>query len=112
MKVVEKHELVRIGPDHVEITHIVSKRCQTLACGSLVLVTMRLPDDALYHELTRSPDVLDEAGIKSVVRIGDCLGPSTIAAAVYAGHRQAREIEMGAVKGVPFKRERSELEAW
>ncbi len=66
---------------------------------------MRLPNDALYHELMASPDGLAEANIASLVRIGDCLAPSTIAAAVYAGHRYAREIDVPPGDGVAFKRE-------
>jgi len=52
-----------------------------------------------------SPDGLDEANIASVVRIGDCLAPSTIAAAVYSGHRYAREIDSPPGDTVAFKRE-------
>ena len=40
-----------------------------------------------------------------VTRIGDCLAPSTIAAAVYAGHRYARELDAEPVEGTPFRRE-------
>jgi dimethylamine/trimethylamine dehydrogenase len=40
-----------------------------------------------------------------VVRIGDCLAPSTIAAAVYAGHRYGREIDAPPGDAVAFKRE-------
>jgi len=103
--VVEKHGLTRIGDGEVEIAHIRSDRRRILACGAVVLVTMRLPNDALYHELMASPDGLDEANITSVVRIGDCLAPSTIAAAVYAGHRYAREIDAPPGDEVAFKRE-------
>jgi dimethylamine/trimethylamine dehydrogenase len=103
--VVEKHGLTRIGDGEVEIAHIRSDRRRILACGAVVLVTMRLSNDALYHELMASPDRLDDANIASVVRIGDCLAPSTIAAAVYAGHRTAREIDAPPSDGVAFKRE-------
>ena len=103
--VVEKHGLTRIGDGEVEIAHIRSDRRRILACGAVVLVTMRLSNDALYHELMASPDRLDDANIASVVRIGDCLAPSTIAAAVYAGHRYAREIDAPPGDAVAFKRE-------
>ncbi len=48
-------------------------------CGTLVLVTGRLPDDALWQALRGQ-----------AVRVGDCLAPSSIADAVYAAHRLAR----------------------
>jgi len=51
------------------------------------------------------PNKLIRAGIKSVTRIGDCLAPGTIAAAVYSGHRHARELDEPVPDGVPFRRE-------
>jgi dimethylamine/trimethylamine dehydrogenase len=71
---------------------------------------MRLPNDAVFHELQASPERLAEAGIKSVLRIGDCFAPSTIAVAVYGGHRCAREMDEPPLADVPFKRELIELE--
>ena len=47
-----------------------------------------------------------DRGILGVTRIGDCLAPGTIAAAVYAGHRFAREFETAAAENVPFRVER------
>ncbi|MNC88235.1 Trimethylamine dehydrogenase [compost metagenome] len=76
-----------------------------MPCASLLFVTMRLPNDALYHDLQADPARLEAAGIKSVLRIGDCFAPSTIAAAVYAGHRCAREMDEPPAGDVPFKRE-------
>src|SRR5690348_1186447 len=40
---------------------------------SVVLVSIRMANDALYHELTGDGAALDAAGIRSVTRIGDCL---------------------------------------
>jgi dimethylamine/trimethylamine dehydrogenase len=48
---------------------------------NLLLVTSRAPDDRLYHGLAPG----------TATRIGDCLLPSSIADAVYSGHRFARE---------------------
>jgi dimethylamine/trimethylamine dehydrogenase len=52
-----------------------------VACGTLVVVTGRLPQDQLYREL---------AGLPGLVRVGDCHAPSSIADAVYSAHRYAR----------------------
>ena len=60
------------------------------AAAALVLVTSREPDDALYYELGRQRRA-SESGAH-IVRIGDCLQPSIIAAAVYSGHKAAREL--------------------
>ena len=59
---------------------------------ALVTVTARAPEDALYRELAADPEALARADIRSLVRIGDCDAPGTIAAAVYAGHRAARTL--------------------
>jgi len=64
-----------------------------LACGSLVIVGARCPNDALYHALVGRPDDLANAGIKSVTRIGDASAPGAIVHAVYSGHRYARELD-------------------
>ena len=76
------------------------------AAASLVTVTARRPNDALYWQLTSDPDALKQNGIKSVERIGDCRAPGIIAAAVHAGHRAAREMDAPAAGEVPFLRER------
>lgn len=61
-----------------------------LAADHLVLVADRVPEDALALALLADPKALEEAGITSLDRIGDCLAPGLIAHAVYAGHRLAR----------------------
>jgi len=68
-------------------------------------VTSRLPNAALADALEASPDALAAAGIVSVTSIGDCWAPSTIAAAVYAGHRYAREFDWPQNDAVAFHRE-------
>ena len=72
---------------------------------------MRLPDDVLFSDLMALGDGPQNAGIKSIRRIGDCYGPSLIASAVYEGHRYARELDTDVdIDVVPFKREHHKLE--
>lgn len=47
----------------------------------------------MYHELMRDPDKLVAANIKTVKLIGDAYVPGIIAAAVWSGHRYARELD-------------------
>ncbi len=54
---------------------------------------MRVPVDDLW----KSNPKLD--------RIGDAMGPSTIAAAIYSGHLYAREFGNPTSNEVPFRRE-------
>ncbi len=66
----------------------------------------RLPCDALFYALAAEGD------FQSVKRIGDCYGPATIAAAVYEGHRYARELDTVVDSDVvPFHRERYDLDS-
>jgi dimethylamine/trimethylamine dehydrogenase len=107
---IEKHGLTAAAKGEVRIQHVLNGSQHALPCASLLLVTMRLPNDTSFHELASNPERLQDAGIGSVVRIGDCLAPSTIAAAVYAGHRCAREADTLSSDEVPFKRELIALE--
>ncbi|HMK67096.1 MAG TPA: NAD(P)-binding protein, partial [Stellaceae bacterium] len=100
--------LTSLGRDHAELACVFTGRSERIAAGSVVLVTMQSPDDALYHELAARGDDLREAGVRKLVRIGDCFAPGTIAAAVYSGHRFARELGESS-EAVPFRRENVEL---
>ncbi|MDH3474151.1 MAG: NAD(P)-binding protein [Rhodospirillales bacterium] len=110
VEIVTRRNLTRIGRGEVELACMATDRRQTRAAASVVLVTARLPEDRLYRELTAEPEARAAAGIKSVTAIGDCRAPATIAAAVYAGHRYARELDAPAAQGVPFKRELAALD--
>jgi dimethylamine/trimethylamine dehydrogenase len=66
---------------------------QSLPCASIVTVTARVPEDALYQELVARQEQWAAAGIEDVRCIGDCLAPGLIVHAVYAGHRCAREFD-------------------
>jgi dimethylamine/trimethylamine dehydrogenase len=65
---------------------------------SLLLVTGRVANDDLFHQLKRP-----------AFRIGDCLVPSSIADAVYSGHKFAREYGEDPATLVP-RRERAVLQ--
>jgi len=58
-----------------------------LACGTVIPVTERVPDDALFHALRATHPALE------VELIGDALCPALIADAVFDGHRAARNFD-------------------
>ncbi|MGD9865536.1 MAG: FAD-dependent oxidoreductase [Pseudodonghicola sp.] len=66
---------------------------------AIVLVTARLPENALFLELSEMTDA------RPVARIGDCEAPAALFAAIWSGHRFAEEFETGP----QFKRERLDL---
>jgi dimethylamine/trimethylamine dehydrogenase len=104
------HTLARIDDGGVEIANVYSGVAARLEAAAVVMVTGRLPVDTLYRDLRADQPLLLDAGIRSLLRIGDCLSPGTIAAAVYGGHRAARELDAGendlTHTDVPFRRER------
>ena len=108
--VITKHNVTAIGANALEATCVYSERSQELPARSVVMVTSRQPNDALYQSLSSDPVALSAAGIRSLRALGDCDAPSTIAAAVHDGHRAARELEAPPDPDLPFKREHIALE--
>jgi dimethylamine/trimethylamine dehydrogenase len=80
-------------------------RQTTVSAASVVTLTSRLPNEELAQSLGAMPEAAHAAGIVSVTSIGDCWAPSTIAAAVYAGHRYAREFDRPPGDEATFQRE-------
>jgi dimethylamine/trimethylamine dehydrogenase len=75
-------------------------------CDALVLVTARVPEDALWTELTARGDAWADAGLSSVRAVGDAWVPGTIASAVWEGRRYAEQLdEPDAGDDVAFLRE-------
>ena len=108
VEIFTNHKLQAINHDSATLVCTYSNCPRTVDASSLVMVVSRLPDDALYQELVADPDRLRDGGIETLKRIGDCHGPATIAAAVYEGHRFARELGED-VSEIPFRRELTEL---
>jgi dimethylamine/trimethylamine dehydrogenase len=98
-------DLVAIEAGTAVLSCVYTGRETRCDCAAIVSVTARLPNDALYRELAADAAALDAAGIKSLDVIGDACAPATIAHAVYAGHRYARELDEPRPEGAPFKRE-------
>jgi len=87
----------------VECTY--TGRRTMIATATIITVTSRLPNEELALALGQMPEGIAAARIASVTSIGDCLAPGTIAAAVYAGHRYAREFELPPDDRELFRRE-------
>jgi dimethylamine/trimethylamine dehydrogenase len=95
-----------LAANRLELACVFTGRRETIDCGTLIPVTSRLPNEELWEALKAREAEWEDAGILSVTRIGDCLAPGTIAAAVFSGHRYAREFgETIDPDVVPFRRE-------
>ncbi|MCA0433245.1 MAG: FAD-dependent oxidoreductase [Proteobacteria bacterium] len=76
-----------------EVTDHLSEQSYRIAAKGLVTVTARWPNDALHESVKELMARGAAPHIVSLKRIGDCHAPSTIQAAVAAGHRWARELD-------------------
>lgn len=103
--VVTNQNVVAVKEKSVEIACVYTDTRSKLDAASIVMVTARLPNDSLYLELISDANKLTAAGIRKLECIGDCHAPATIAAAVYAGHRYARECDEPESGEIPFRRE-------
>jgi len=111
IKVVTSKNITRVGSDEIELACVYTEQASMVPAANVVMVTSRTPNDELHLALTSDPALLDDSGITSVNAIGDCLCPSTIAAAVHEGHRVAREMDSPPQDpDMPFKREQVLLE--
>ena len=89
-----ENRLTGYNKDQIELTSIYrDQRKISIDCGSLVVVGARKANDALFSELNRDQDRLQESGIQAIRAIGDCRAPGAIVHAVYSGHECARTID-------------------
>ena len=118
-RAVARTKLMEMGVDLV-VAHNLSSfngKAATLACeytgrertieaGAVVLVTARNPSDGLYQALASRIESGAEGAPRSLKRIGDCEAPAIIAAAVFSGHRYARELDVIVDQDNPLKHDR------
>ena len=102
LRIERLRRLEAVGPDGIELACVHGGAGLTLPMKTLLILTSRAPNDAVYLELMARESDWPEAGIKSTTRIGDCEAPGIIAAAVHSGHRWARELDVEATPPVPF----------
>jgi dimethylamine/trimethylamine dehydrogenase len=93
VRIVTGHEISAFLGDAATLACVWSDRETKVACTSVLTVTARLPNDALYQSLLTRESEWSAAGVHHVDCIGDALAPGLIAHAVYAGHRYAREFD-------------------
>jgi len=105
IRIICHHNVSRIEDGKFILKCTYSGRERIIEGQSFLPVTARISDDRLYHEVMERQDDFRQCGIKSVTRIGDCHAPSTIAAAVYHGHLQARQVDTPGDLWTDFRRE-------
>ncbi len=100
--------LTAVCAGQVTVADTYTGQAADIAADSVVMVTARLPEDELYHELAARRET---GQIRSVRAIGDAWAPGTIAAAVWSGRKYAEEFgaDRPGNDAVPFRREVTQL---
>lgn len=109
--IVTAHALTAFDGGSATLQCAYSGNAHTISATGAVLVTQRHPDDALYHEILHGVGGAADDLPFTLQRIGDCNAPAIVAAAVYAGHRYARELDSGIDIDQPLRHDRVEVEA-
>ncbi len=87
------HALSWFDGETATLACVHSGRERALQARGLVLVGQRAPVDDLFRALRYLPDGNHTKLPFILARIGDCEAPAIIAAATYAGHRYARQLD-------------------
>ena len=100
------HRLESWHSGEAELACLYTGKRRTIAAGTLLSVTARAPNDALYRALQTDEEGRRAAGIETLAIIGDAEAPGAIVHATYAGHRFAREFGEGIDPDrMPYRRE-------
>ncbi|MEN8113337.1 MAG: FAD-dependent oxidoreductase [Actinomycetota bacterium] len=104
VEIVTGQGLERITADGLATGCVYTGRVSTITCDAVVLVTSRLPNEALALDLLDRAEQWKTAGLKSARAVGDAYAPGSIAAAVWDGRRFAEELG-GIGDPMPFPRD-------
>ena len=92
VEIITAHGLDEFDGSNARLSCVYSERTREVAADAIVLVTTRTPVDRLYKEIAGKLESEAPGPAPTLHKIGDCDAPAIIAAAVYAGHRYAREL--------------------
>jgi dimethylamine/trimethylamine dehydrogenase len=85
--------LVEIGAANATTACVYTGSQAVVAADAVVLVTARLPNDALFTSLQERAGEWAAHGVRSVQCAGDAWAPTTIAGAVWSGRRYAEDFD-------------------
>jgi len=106
VKIITAHNLLSCDGNSAKLSCQYSGQEMSIDCEAIVMVGARTPNDKLYQELAGKIEAGIEGGPQSLKRIGDCEAPAIIAAAVYSGHKYARELDVTIDRDNPLKHDR------
>ncbi len=82
--------IISYEAEELLLSCVYTEKISKINIDAIVMITSRLPNDSLFYELIKNTK---SKKFKSINKIGDCLNPSTIAAAVYEGRKFAMEFD-------------------
>jgi dimethylamine/trimethylamine dehydrogenase len=91
--IITANNLASYDGKKAQIECIYTGNLKPIKVEAIVTVTMRAPNEELFREVEQKLTEQNDYQPRSLKRIGDCEAPAIIAAAVYAGHRYARELD-------------------
>ena len=92
VEIITAHGLENFDGAKARLSCVYTEKPRVVEADAILLVTARTPEDGLYKEIARKLQTETSVSAPSLTKIGDCDAPAIIAAAVYAGHRYAREL--------------------
>jgi dimethylamine/trimethylamine dehydrogenase len=92
VEIITAHGLDGFDGSEARLGCVYNGQTRVVAADAVLLVTARVPLDGLYHEIAAKIESDTSGSVPTLDKIGDCDAPAIIAAAVYAGHRYAREL--------------------
>jgi dimethylamine/trimethylamine dehydrogenase len=95
--------------ESVTLSCVHSEQERTLPARGLVLVGQRAPVDDLWQALRYDAEGNHAALPFTLARIGDAEAPAIIAAATYAGHRYAQELDAAVDVDLPMPHDRVDV---
>jgi len=106
VQIILNHGLEGFDGSQAIISCAYTEKEQAIVADNLVLVTCRQPEDSLFYEVQSAIKQKLEGAPLTVKRIGDANAPAIIAAAVYSGHKFARELDVAVDRDNPLKYDR------
>lgn len=109
VETIVSHSLTSFDGNTANLCCEYSGVAKPLPVTSVVMVTQRTANAGLYRDiLAKVSDKIDDLPF-TLKRIGDCEAPAIIAAATYAGHKYARELDTVVDLDEPMKHDRIDV---
>lgn len=88
-----RHSADLTGPNAGSVPRRLNPGTMEIEANSVILLTSRQSDSALYRELRERRAEWEKNGVEAIYQIGDCKAPMQALQAMFEGHRLAREFD-------------------